>query len=233
MADYFIYASAETGYFAKISDRALDAPSLVEVDSIPPNINYKWNGSSWTALTNAEIEALVADVEPPAPGENPSEIEGGIEPETIETINQIIAPRDRQIAIEIKEETSDKTSWQQIPQMRLISKNLIKSWYTISVELLTKVSKNNRDFEFALFINGQQQLNDSLHIDFNRANNDKTLSWSNDFELEPNSIISLFWRRVGSSVKCTVGRRKLKISQHQATGLIELPPQEEQADESK
>ena len=191
MTDYYIYAHADTGYLARISDRALDDPSLIEADTMPPSINYKWSGQGWTALSSAEIAAIEADIEPPAEGENEPEIEGGIDPEIVETINQIIAPKDRQIAIEIEEATYEEISWQQIPEMKLISSNSTSSWYTIAIEILAKVSKDNCDFEFALFINGQQQLNDSLHRDFSKADDDKTLCWSNDFELEPNSIVSL------------------------------------------
>ncbi len=59
LSDYFIYASAETGYFAKISDRALDAPNLIQVPSLPPDANHKWDGQAWIVLTSDEIEEIM------------------------------------------------------------------------------------------------------------------------------------------------------------------------------
>ncbi len=59
MADYFIYASAETGYFARISDRALDAPNLIQVPSLPPDASHKWDGQAWIVLTPDEIEEIL------------------------------------------------------------------------------------------------------------------------------------------------------------------------------
>ena len=216
--DYYIYAYADTGYFAKISDRVLEDSNLIEADSMPPSIDYKWNGTDWTALSNAEMAEIEKDVEPPAQGES-EPVTNEILPETIEAIETLVAEKDKQKVIETTEHFSEEDTWQQIPDLKLISRNLVVSSYKIEIEILVKVSKNNRDFEFCLFVNGKQQEDNLLHIDFNRANDDKSLSWSDELELEPNSIVALFWRRVGSNVNCTVGRRKLAIAQQQASGL--------------
>lgn len=218
MADYFIYAHKDTGYFAKISDRVIEDSNLIEAKSMPPSINYKWSDRGWTALSNAEMAEIENDIEPPAQGENEPEVSGNIPTEIIEAL---LGEKDKQKVIETNEKFYDKTTWQQIPGMKLTSRNLVKSFYRIEIEILVKTSRNNRDFEFGLFINGKQQEDNLLHIDFNRANDDKTLSWSDELELEPSSIVALFWRRVGSSVKCTVARRKLAIIQQQATGLLD------------
>ena len=251
MADYFIYANAETGYFARISDRALDDPNLVQVLSLPPDANHKWNGQAWIVLTPDEIEEIIEEAEEE---EEEKEIEAAdVETSTTTIPNSLVlwgnttgdrlissdilleddtlsVPYnltikgnlsypgnggtrllDRQKRIEISEERHSQTYWQLIPGMQLTSANTETSFYTIEIELLLKTSRNNRDFEVALFINKQQQIEDSLNIDFNRGNDDRTINWSNDYQLSPFSLVEVYWRRRGSNVTCYVGRRKLAI----------------------
>lgn len=263
MADYFIYAYADTGYFAKISDRALTNSSLIAVPVLPPDKNHRWDGQAWVALTNTEIETIISEAEEEEPkpafesldivtptstinnslvfwgnerGDRLINSEIKLQSATLQfpynlnlidknyLINgkRINPEKDRQKIIRIDQKNYSENNWQLIPDMQLISANLEPAFYKIEIEILAKVSKNNRDFEFALFVNGNQQENNLLHIDFNKANDDKSLSWSDELELEPNSIVALFWRRVGSNVNCTVGRRKLAIAQQQSSGLSEL-----------
>ena len=99
--------------------------------------------------------------------------------------------------------------------MELVTKNTEIASYTISAELLLKTSRSNRDFEVAMFVNGEQLLKETLSIDFNRGSDDKPINWSSDdYQLKPGSVVTLGWRRVGSSVTCYVGRRKLEICQN-------------------
>lgn len=261
MSDYYIYASASTGHFVKISDKEINDPNLISVPSVPPHAHSKWQNQQWTALTPEEIQATVEEDE--IEDFEPVEIltENITTPNSLvfwgnSTGDQLInskiilkentlsfpfnlnlinkqflinglpldlknSQRDRQKVIETNEKSYDKTTWQQVPDMRLTSRNLAASLYKIEIEILVKTSRNNRDFEFALFVNGKQQNDNLLHIDFNRGNDDKTLSWSDELELEPSSIIALFWRRVGNSVKCTVARRKLAITQLESSGLLD------------
>ncbi|MDJ0596387.1 MAG: hypothetical protein QNJ72_41500 [Pleurocapsa sp. MO_226.B13] len=269
-----IYAYKDTGYFATIAEIAIANSNFLEVPSLPPHGNHRWDGSKWIALTDLEIEATA---EEPAEGEIPQET-GGVElPDSVEdnslvvwnkegsevsladsnltvsasesrlnspySLNVVqgdylidgvsITAKERQIAIATEEQEYDQTSWQQIPGLKLISRNLAQSSYTIAIELLVKVDKNERDFEFALFINGEQQEQDTLDLHFAKKNDDKSLTWSNDYELDPESVVSLSWRSSGNSCKATAGRRKLTLIQHQPTGLAEpIVPEEEEQEQS-
>ena len=256
MSNYYIYAHAETGYFARISDRALDAPNLIQVPSLPPDASHKWDGQAWIVLTPDEIEEIMEEA-----AEEDSEPQQEIEIVDIEAstatipnsvvfwgnetgdrlinsqiflqentlqipynlnlknqkylINGInINPlKDNQKVIRTNQKNYSKTNWQLIPDLALTSRNLESSLYRIEIELLLKTSKNNRDFEVALFINHQQNFDNSLNIDFNRGNDDKPISWSDELTLVPLSLIEVYWRRRGSSVTCYVERRKLLIEE--------------------
>ena len=247
--EYYIYADSNTGYFARISDRILADPNLIQVDSMPPNVDYKWDGTNWINLTVTEIEEKnqtaeplpeieTADIETNTTtipnsvvfwGSNTGDrlINSGIKlqsatlqfPYNLNLIDKnylingkrINPEKERQKIIRIDRKNYSSNSWQLMPDMRLISANLEPALYRIEIELLVKVSRNNRDFEFALFVNNQQSYDNSLNIDFNRGNSDKTLNWSDEIFLEPNSIIEVYWRRSGSSVTCYCDRRKLLI----------------------
>lgn len=121
---------------------------------------------------------------------------------------------DQQKVLKTNEKNYSNTSWQLIPDLLLTTKNTVTAKYYIQIELLVKTNRSNRDFDFALFINNQQNLANTLSIDFNRGQDDKTINWSDDdIQLDPGSVISVYWRRSGYSGTCYVGRRKLRISE--------------------
>ena len=88
MTDYFIYAHKSTRYFARISDRVLDDPNLIQVPSLPPDANHKWDGQAWIVLTPDEIEEIMEEA---AEEDGSDKIEfGNIETSTITTPNSIV-----------------------------------------------------------------------------------------------------------------------------------------------
>ena len=125
-----------------------------------------------------------------------------------------IKERDRQIAIAHDRQDYSSSSWQRIPDLLLTTNNLTRSLYRIEIELLLQVNRNSRDFEVALFLDGQQQIVDSLELEFNRKEDSKPVYWSNDYELDPGTTVAVYWRRVGSSVTCYCDRRKLRIEEN-------------------
>lgn len=250
LSDYFIYAYAETGYFARISDRILADPNLIQVDSMPPNVDYKWDGTNWVNLTVTEIEEKNQVTEPLPEIETvqlqtntttlPNSlvlwgsstgdrlINSGVVlqektlqvPYDLNLINQKylvngidINDKDRQKIIKVTQENYSGDDWQLIPDMRLTSLNLEPSLYKIEIELLLKVSKSNSELEVGLFINDNQLIENSLHLDFSQANDDKLVAWGDEILLTPYSLIEVYWRNSGRKNTCYVERRKLLISE--------------------
>ncbi len=256
MADFFIYAYTDTGYFARISDRALDDPNLIQVPSLPPDANHKWDGQAWIILTPDEIEEIIEIAEEEDSEPQPEIEVVDIEASTTTIPNSVVfwgsetgdrlinseiflqentlqipynlnlknqkylingfdinPSKDSQKIIKTNQRNYNSTKWQLIPDLTLTSKNLENSLYRIEIELLLKTSRNNRDFEVALFVNNQQDFDNSLNIDFNRGNDDKPIFWSDKLTLAPLSLIEVYWRRRGSSVTCYVERRKLLIEE--------------------
>lgn len=203
MAEYY-YADPTTKEFLFKSDRTLWDTDYILVTTAPP---------SGTAVLNTQNQWV--DTSEPVTLDN---IEKATTEEAIALlVAELKSPqtstRDIQQVIATSEEVYDKTSWAIIPGMQLTSQNQERSQYQISAELLLKVSKNNRDFEVAIFIDDQQQYEDTLAIDFARNNDDKPIKWSNIYFLDPNSTVTLRWRRIGGSVNCYVGRRKLLLEE--------------------
>ena len=169
MAEYY-YADPVTREFLFKSDRTLWDTNYILVTTPPPsgtavlNRRNQWVDTSEPvtlnnieeATTEEAIALLVAELQSPQTSSR--------------DIKQVIAT---------SEEVYNKTSWAIIPGMQLTSHNQERSQYQISAELLLKVSKNNRDFEVAIFIDGKQQYEDTLSIDFARNNDDKPIKWSN------------------------------------------------------
>lgn len=50
-----IYADKDTGYFKTISETVIEDDTFLEVPSLPPNANYRWDGNDWIPLTSVEI----------------------------------------------------------------------------------------------------------------------------------------------------------------------------------
>ncbi len=123
----------------------------------------------------------------------------------------ITSTKDRQKVIKTNQKNYSSSSYAMIPDLQLTSANLEPSLYKIEVELLLKVSKNNRDFEVSIFINNQKQNDNSLNIDFSRAWDDKPIFWSDEIVLNPHSSVKVYWRKTGNNATCYVERRKLLI----------------------
>ena len=54
----FVYIYKDTGYFYAIAQSPLDRTDLIEVTSLPPDSEHKWNGNFWEPLTESEITAI-------------------------------------------------------------------------------------------------------------------------------------------------------------------------------
>ena len=54
----FVYIYKDTGYFYAIAQSPLDRTDLIEVPSLPPDSEHKWNGSFWEPLTETEVTAI-------------------------------------------------------------------------------------------------------------------------------------------------------------------------------
>jgi len=109
---------------------------------------------------------------------------------------------------------SNDRSWRLIDGMSLVTENTYPIFAEIKIELIAKTSKNNKDFLFGLYINQQQIVDESLDVDFKAANDDKFINWSDEFIINPNTLIELKWARVGSqNFYCRCDRRLLRIKE--------------------
>lgn len=239
-----IYVYKSDGRFFTISENPIAREDIMEVPTLPPNGFHWWDASisQWTELTEAEINAgasyqtsttknafvLFED----AVGD--SFKDSGI---FVDEIHQIvnypyslnltsekdfylngrsITKKDRQIAIANSEENYNLAEWAIVPNLSLTSKNAYPAKYEIAIELLAWVSRNKSPVEFGLFINDEPQPQDTINIPFDLNNEPKPLSLSNDYELPPNTQVSVRWRS-GDVVKlrniCYCSRRKLLIQE--------------------
>ena len=59
----YVYAYKETGLFARISDRLIEDPAYFKVETLPPDVNHRWDGEKWVLLTTEELEAKSVEEE--------------------------------------------------------------------------------------------------------------------------------------------------------------------------
>lgn len=125
-----------------------------------------------------------------------------------------ITKKIKQKAIANSRVSYSSSSWADIPGMVIKTENTSPTKFKFSAELFLQVSKNYRELEVGLFINGSQQTIDTLSVSFGRSRDDKSVSWSNDdYYWQPNTEVKLRWRRTGSSVTCYCERRKLLLEE--------------------
>lgn len=238
-----VYVYKSTGRIFTISDSVIDNDEIMEAPTLPPLDGfYKWDStiSDWVAISEAEIYAGV-DREPTTTkngfvmwaDEFGSEFKNSMMNlhEPSETINSLynfnlqdgsdflingksITKKDRQIAIANGEESHNSDEWEVIPDLSLTSQSFYISKYEIAIEIMIWVSKNKSLIELGLFLGEELKPLDILTIEFDKNNDGKSIAWSNDYSLLPDTKVSIRWRNTEKiNNTCYCSRRKLLIQE--------------------